>query len=123
MSYIKQNEDFDIYQKVPNNRYKHCFAQMNDGRAFTDYRSSGYVNNLIRMKYGAMSSNDYKKFLTNNAIDIMEENLDYYQHRLACDCWNIVIPTHYQCIVDKTTSKCTLIDPNGIGTEYKAANY
>jgi hypothetical protein len=117
------SQQADIYQRVPNNRYPNCFAIMNDGRAFTDYRSSGYVNNLIRMKYDIASSNDYKMFLMDNAESIIEENAKSYKTRLSCDCWNIYVPTHYQCIVDKTTSRCSLVDPNGIGTEFRAVNY
>ena len=34
--------------KTSNNKYFNCPAKMSDGRHFTDYRPSCYVNNLLR---------------------------------------------------------------------------
>jgi len=44
---------------------------MSDGRMFTDYRESNYVNNLIRYNNKSMSSYVYRQFLIDNASELM----------------------------------------------------
>ena len=58
--------------KTSNNKYFDCPARMDDGRAFTDYRSSATVDDMIRYSNNTMSSFEYRQFLINNGNEIMK---------------------------------------------------
>lgn len=73
-----------ICNKSSNNKYFNCPALMSDGRQFTDYRPSNYVNNLIRMTAGVMGSYDYRQFLINNAELLMQANIQYAYEMNGC---------------------------------------
>ncbi len=77
------------YDKTSNNKYFQCPAMMNDGRIFTDYRGSTYVNDMIRFSNNIPSSYDYRQFLIHNGNNIMK--------------------------VNTVNSKCQDVNPNGIG--------
>ena len=83
--------------KVSNNKYPDCPAIMDDGRAFTDYRSSCYINDIIRVKNGITNSYDYRQFLINNGNELINAIRLYNIQKSACrscdaqpiDCQNI----------------------------------
>jgi hypothetical protein len=107
--------------KVSNNKYPDCPAIMDDGRAFTDYRSSCYINDIIRVKNGITNSYDYRQFLINNGNELINAIRLYNIQKSACrscdaqpiDCQNI-------CNVDRQSVNCSLNNACGFGTCYRA---
>ena len=50
------NKNNNTCLKTSNNKYFDCPALMSDGRTFTDYRPSNYVNDLIKTTKGVYDS-------------------------------------------------------------------
>lgn len=109
------------YNYPSNNKYFNRAARMEDSSIFTDWRSSGYVNNLLRMKFNTLNDNDYRRYLQNNAISIMQDNTDYYKSISNCDNWKI-IPDMTTCRVNPSYMKCAITNSQGVGTRYVAYN-
>lgn len=66
------NDTKSLHQyRTQNNKYPDCPARMDDGRNFTDYRSSRDVDNTIRFKTQIFNTHDYRTYLTHNAEKIM----------------------------------------------------
>lgn len=104
------------FDKTSNNKYFQCPAMMDDGRIFTDYRPSTYVNDMIRFSNHIQSSYDYRQFLTHNANNIMKVNTMYTHKKVGCDGTNgVYIPNQTVCTVNKTNSRCQDVDPKGMG--------
>jgi len=102
--------------KTSNNKYFDCPARMDDGRAFTDYRSSSSVNDMIRYSNNTMTSFDYRQFLTNNATKIMEVNNAYTKEKVGCDSCNYVeVPFQNTCTWNTSYGSCSMTNANGIG--------
>ena len=102
--------------KTSNNKYFDCPARMDDGRAFTDYRPSSTVDDMIRYSNNVMSSYDYRQFLMNNANNIMDVNNNYTKEKVGCDSCNFKeIPFQTVCDVNDKYSKCHMANPNGVG--------
>ena len=102
--------------KTSNNKYFNCPARMDDGRAFTDYRPSNTVDDMIRYSNNVMSSYDYRQFLIHNADNIMEINNLYTTEKVGCDSCNAVpIPFKTTCEYNKSYDRCITSDSNGIG--------
>jgi hypothetical protein len=107
--------------KVSNNKYPDCPAIMDDGRAFTDYRSSCYINDMLRVKNGIQNSYDYRQFLINNGAKLINTIRLYNIEKSSCtpcdakpiNCQNI-------CNVDRQSVNCSLNNSCGLGTCYKA---
>lgn len=111
-----------ICDKVSNNKYFNCPARMDDGRQFTDYRSSDYVNNIIRMTSGTMSSYDYRQYLINNANELMKENREHAVKKNGCPSCNAKdVPFLRECNSTLTNMECKKLNPNGVGTMYGSA--
>ena len=100
------------------NKYFNRACHMADGRLFTDYRPSGYVNNLMRMKFGMYGSNEYRQYLQTHAKEIMNENTDHYRNISRCDQW-VIVPVEKTCYVDATNMSCSKPNLNGVGINYK----
>lgn len=110
----------DCY-KVSNNKYPDCPAIMDDGRAFTDYRSACYLNDMLRVKNGIQNSYDYRQFLIRNGENIINTVRLYNIQKTSCrpcdakpiNCQNI-------CEVNRQSVNCSLNNECGVGTCYKA---
>ena len=97
--------------KTSNNKYFDCPALMSDGRAFTDYRPSAYVNDLIRVQNRVYDSYSYRQFLINNGMNIIETNDRYNAMKNGCpSCQYNNIPNEATCIYNKQFGLCM---PNG----------
>lgn len=70
--------------RVPNNKYPDCSALMDDGRAFTDYRSTCVVNNMLRTQNKIRNSYDYRQFLIHNGTKVMDSVRDYNIKKTSC---------------------------------------
>lgn len=111
-----------ICDKVSNNKYFDCPARMDDGRQFTDYRSSDYVNNVIRMSSGTMSSYDYRQYLIHNADKIMQENRSHAKEKNNCSpCNSQPVPFLRECNSTLVNTECNVLNKDGIGTRYGSA--
>jgi len=97
--------------KTSNNKYFDCPALMSDGRAFTDYRPSAYVNDLIRVNNKVYDSYSYRQFLINNGLNVIETNDKYNAIKNGCpQCAYNVIPNEATCVYNKQYGLCM---PNG----------
>jgi hypothetical protein len=52
---------------------------MNDGRQFTNYDSSGSMNSRIKITNNIQNNEQYRSFMTRNAINIMNKNATNYE--------------------------------------------
>ena len=108
--------------KTSNNKYFDCPALMSDGRTFTDYRPSNYVNDLMRTTNGVYDSYSYRQFLINNAEGIISENNKYNLNKNGCpQCQYKVIGNETVCTYNTTYGLCSTNDCNGLGLTNKAA--
>lgn len=112
--------EMGVCYKSSNNKYPDCPALMADGRAFTDYRSSCYVNDLIRVMNGISSSYDYRLFLQRNATDLMDTIRLYNIKKNGCGpCDSVPVQCQTLCSVDNQAVSCAPHDPNGVGRCYQ----
>ena len=118
--FTNQNNNINTCNKTSNNKYLQCPALMADGRAFTDYRPSSDVENMIQYSNNIMSSYQYRQFLIHNANQIMDVNSMYTNNKLSCNnCTAQPVPFNTVCDVNSVSSKCQVVNPNGIGIYYK----
>jgi hypothetical protein len=102
--------------KTSNNKYFDSPARMDDARTFTDYRPSNSVDDMIRYSNNVMSSYDYRQFLINNAINIMNVNNKYTSDKVGDGtCNSKEIPFQTQCDINPVYSKCYTVNSNGVG--------
>ena len=117
--------------KTSDNKHLQCPPRMSDGRHFSDYRSSDYINDLIRADNNISNSLHYRVFLQNNADALMDR-----QRQIACqlNCcgpcpitqsskepFGTMLPEQYMFVTDGRTTKYVLNDVNGI--PYNLTNY
>ena len=50
-----------------------CPFLMNDGRAFTDYRSSAFLNDELRMSGNIANSYDFRQYLIHNGLEALNK--------------------------------------------------
>ena len=115
---IIMNQQVPSMNKTCNNKHQGCPALMADGRVFTDYRPSTYVNDMIRFSNNLQSSYDYRQFLTHNARNIMTVNDRYTHKKLDCNgVQSVVIPDQSICAVSPDGGhRCEVTNPRGVGT-------
>ena len=53
--------------------------KMNDGRHFTNYDSSESMNSIIKIQNNISNNEDYRSFMTKNALNIMKSNASNYE--------------------------------------------
>ena len=104
--------------KTSNNKYFDCPALMSDGRVFTDYRPSNYVNDMIRIQNKVYDSYNYRQFLINNAEKIIAVDNEY--NVLKNNCPSCVydknaVPTESVCVYNKKYGLCKTDGCNGLG--------
>ena len=112
--------------KTSDNKEKGCPSRMSAGYHFTDYRSSTYVDDLIRADNNISNSLHYRVFLQNNANALMDRH-----RQVACmaNCCGpcpttgkesfentTMLPEQYMFVTDGRTGKMVLNDVNGLGT-------
>jgi hypothetical protein len=116
----------DTCFKTSDNKHIQCPPRMADGRHFTDYRPSNFINDLIRADNNISNSITYRMFLQQNANSLMDK-----QRQIACvlNCcgpcpinesskepFGTMLPEQYMFVTDGRTTKYVLNDINGIGT-------
>jgi hypothetical protein len=102
--------------KTSNNKYFDCPARMDDGRAFTDYRASSTVDEMIKYSNNVMGSNDYRQFLIHNGNNIINVAREYTKEKIGNgDCNYVDIPFNRNCVINDRFSRCTKGPENGIG--------
>lgn len=73
-------------------KFPDCPPRMDDGRHFTDYRSSCYSNSLFRHENNIHSSHDYRTFLTHNAVNLMKMNaMESWKKNSQGPCKNLCL--------------------------------
>lgn len=68
--------------RTVNNKYYNNPAIMSDGRAFTDYRSSREVNEMLAMRNNVQPSTLYQQFLIKNGAEFIDKYRDYNLNKL-----------------------------------------
>lgn len=69
-----------------------CPDKMSDGRNFTDYRANTHIYSDIRYKKGIVSGYDYREYLTQNAVKLMNDNSKKAWHVNGCGpCKNLCL--------------------------------
>jgi len=110
--------------KTSNNKYFDCPALMEDGRAFTDYRPSSYVNDLIRVENQVYDSYSYRQFLIHNGLNIIKVNDQYNQLKNGCpSCSYNEIPNESSCVYNKQFGLCSPSGCSGLGQNNYASPY
>ena len=66
------------------NFYKQCPPVMSDGRMFTDYRSDVRVNEYVKNLNKIYRDDEYRRFLQDNAEDILDKQWEYEKERNSC---------------------------------------
>jgi hypothetical protein len=113
--------------KTSDNKNFQCPPRMADGRHFTDYRPSNFINDLIRADNNISNSLHYRVFLQANADTLMDR-----QRQIACklNCCGpcpiteskegfengTMLPEQYKFVTDGRVGKMVLNDVNGLGT-------
>jgi hypothetical protein len=109
--------------KTSNNKYFDCPARMDDGRIFTDYRSTYSVDDMIRYSNNVMGSYDYRQFLIHNGENIMQINKNYTKNKAECNSCDVIeVPFNKVCDINKQYSKCNIVNPDGIGNYNNVIN-
>tara|TARA_A100001015_G_C15016562_1_gene725816 strand:- start:1627 stop:2100 length:474 start_codon:yes stop_codon:yes gene_type:complete len=109
--------------KVSNNKFFNCPALMSDGRAFTDYRSSCYINTNLLNKNDFNSSYQYRQWLIHNAVKLMNNNNAYNNRLNGCaPCNADPVPLQGVCVNNGYVPKCRATDDDGLGLGYVAGN-
>jgi hypothetical protein len=109
-----------VCYKTSNNKYPDCPALMDDGRSFTDYRPSCYVNDLIRVKNGLKSSYQYRQFLIHNGVKLMDTIRLYNLKKNGCrPCDAVPVQCETLCSTDHQAVSCKPHDCRGIGRCYQ----
>ena len=107
--------------KTSNNKYFDCPARMDDARHFTDYSSNCRVNNILRINNNLTNNFEYKKFLTDNAVKLMDLNRVYACQKNCCGTCSIEgsteVPFHSEITCDDRTCNITEVNPEGIGVK------
>ena len=109
--------------KTSDNKDKNCPSRMSDGRSFTEYRPSNYINDLIRADNNISNSLQYRVFLQNNANALMDRHRQVACLENCCgpcpttkEGFDTMLPEQYMFVTDGRTSKMVLNDVNGLGT-------
>jgi len=111
--------------KTSNNKYFDCPALMEDGRAFTDYRPSSYVNDLIRIHNKVFDSYSYRQFLIHNGLKIIELNDEYNAMKNGCPSCNYdktEVLNESSCVYNKHFGLCMPNGCDGLGQNNYATN-
>ena len=113
--------------KTSNNKYFDCPALMSDGRVFTDYRPSSYVNDLIRIENKVYDSYSYRQFLISNGLNIIETNDKYNNLKNGCDSCSSgnvrQVPNEATCIYNKQFGLCMPNNTYGLGQNNYASPF
>ena len=113
--------------KTSDNKHLQCPPRMSDGRHFTDYRPSNFINDLIRADNNISNSLHYRVFLQENADSLMDR-----QRQIACklNCCGpcpiteskegfengTMLPEQYKFVTDGRVGKMIMNDVGGLGT-------
>jgi hypothetical protein len=110
--------------KTSNNKYFNCPALMSDGRLFTDYRPSAYVNDLIRTQNKVYDSYQYRQFMIHNATKLMDVTDKYNYMKSGCpSCKYDNIPNEASCVYNKKFGLCQPNGNDGLGQNNYASPY
>ena len=107
--------------KTSNNKHFKAPPRMADGRHFTDYRPNCYVNNLLRANNKLHNSFQYRKFLTDNADNLMNLNRSYAcQKNCSGPCvkpyeQGTMLPHQSEVTCNSTNCDVQITNPNGLG--------
>jgi hypothetical protein len=66
------------------NYFTDCPAVMNDGRMFTDYRSSQVREEIFRQKHCVITENEARTLRIENGEQIMDDEWEYLKQNKSC---------------------------------------
>lgn len=87
-----------------------------DARDFTDYRSTSDINTELMSKNNIQNTFEYNKFITKNAMKIMDEQKAHYQSLYSCGPYDDTMLKEKQ-MMDCTKEGCNIkpYDKDGLG--------
>jgi hypothetical protein len=113
--------------RTVNNKYYNNPAIMSDGRAFTDYRSSREVNELIAMRNNVQPSMLYNQFLNHRANQFIDKFRDIVSEKMQMGTVNAPTITSAQTCKVNIDSQVFCEPSNSgqysIGTTWKATAF
>ena len=94
----------DCY-KTSNNKYFNAPPLMSDGRHFTDYRPSCIVNTMLKINNKLTNSYEYRKYLTQNADKIINQNRQV--NYIVNGCYDCIQPREVGTMLpEQTIEQC-----------------
>lgn len=107
---------------APKQNASTCPPRMSDGRSFTSYRQHCYFTAAANASNGApMSSNQLRKFFTDNAERLMEDNRKAASQTMGCrtcfdlDCSGTMLPEQSRQVQGKRIAEFATEYPGGLG--------
>ena len=99
-----------------------CPPRMSDGRSFTSYRQHCHFQAMANAGAGRpLNSNQLRKFFTQNAEKIMEDNRAAASQTMGCktcfdlDCSGTMLPEKMMQVQTKRTVSFPVAEPMGLG--------
>ena len=96
------------------NYYQQCPPMMNDGRLFTDYRSSQVREELFRYKNCVGSENEARTLRIENAENIMDTEWDLTRQKKSCFSHQNCFHNHPTTRVSNVYNNAELLAYNGV---------
>tara|TARA_Y100000816_G_C25708537_1_gene374107 strand:+ start:276 stop:494 length:219 start_codon:yes stop_codon:yes gene_type:complete len=66
---------------------------MSDGRCFTSFMPNCQMNEFYKNKYNSTTNNEYRQYLQENALEIMDEFKNTCENETVDECttcWNVL---------------------------------
>lgn len=105
--------------KATNNKYFNCPPRMADGRMFTSYAANTDVNGKLKNKHAPKGSNEYRHYLTKNAMVLI--NSERLANNETNGCMNesrtsTMLAEQSQRTCDKQSCSIKMVNSDGLGT-------
>ena len=95
------------------NYFKECPPMMDDGRLFTDYRSSQVREEVYRFKNSIMSENESRMLRTSNAETIMDTEWKNLRDKKSCFTQKRCFHKHPTTLVSSAYNNAEILSYNG----------
>lgn len=97
------------------NYYANCPPKMSDGRHMTDYTESTLVNEQIKYVNGIIRDDEYRMFLQEKAVPIMNREWDFLKTNKSCwtnECVHVYPSNMYPgWFAEEITNYNSLVSP------------
>lgn len=98
---------------MADNFFPGCPPMMEDGRLFTDYRSSQVREEVFRYKHCALSENEARTLRIENGEAIMDEEWDHLRNTRSCFPQKKCFHIHPKTLVSTSYNNAEILAYNG----------